>query len=86
MYEKPMMAVERYELTQTIAACVKKIGFSDSQCVMNDVDATNHMKSMAYVNNWFIQSGTAGCGTWPEDMSGEDGSCYHTNANAYFTS
>ena len=83
VYEKPMMAVERYSLTQTIATCAQKIGFVNSQCVINDEDATREMKSMA-VNNWFIQEG--GCKMYPIGMDDEDGICYHTNANAFFTS
>ena len=39
-YEKPMVAVERYELSQTITACITKI------------DAPREMKSLA-VGKWF---------------------------------
>lgn len=93
-YEKPLMAVERYTLTQTIANCALEIGYNSADCVKADVDATPHMKDLA----WDATSGGIG---WFNDNScaqqiseyinitgstGEDGVCYHTNANAAFGS
>lgn len=83
MYEKPMMAVERYELTQSIASCVRKIGFLDSACVIADSDSTDEMISLAEERNYFI----SGCARVPsEGETTKDGVCYHTNANAAFNS
>ena len=82
-YEKPMMAIERYELTQSIASCDLKIGYSDSQCVIKDAEATNGMKQLAYSDQWFSD----GCTNQVTfDMVDENGTCYHTNANAAFLS
>ena len=81
-YEKPMMAIERYELTQTIASCATKIGFLNSQCVLKDPDASPEMKSLAGID--FFVDGH--CSIYPEGMEEEDGSCYHTNINTAFNS
>ena len=76
-----MIAVEYYELTQSIAACSLKIGFLDSTCVQKDPDATPHMKEMAW-SDWFVEK----CAFSAVGMEDEDGLCYHTNANAAFNS
>ncbi len=52
-YEKPTLAVEYYQLTQAIAACVTKIGFLNSDCVKKDPDATNKMKDLAYSDYFY---------------------------------
>ena len=81
-YEKPLVAIEYYELTQTIASCSMKIGFLDSACVINDRDATNQMKNLA-MQSYF----TAGACT--KDISNRDnadGICYHTSAGGAFIS
>lgn len=83
VYEKPMMAVEYYQLTQAIAACSIKIGFLSSECVKNDPDATIEMKNLAW-DNWFVQEGA--CAQIAVDMDNDDGICYHTNVNAAFNS
>lgn len=82
-YEKPMMAIERYELTQTIASCATKIGFLSSECVKNDPDATNQMKDLAW-SGFFTDVNN--CDDYPEGMDEFDSICYHTNANAAFSS
>ncbi len=84
-YEKPMLAVEYYQLTQAIASCVTKIGFNDSNCVLKDEDATWQMKDLAYVG-FFTDNLLSGCGLSAEGMDGYDGICYHTNANSAFNS
>ncbi|MBO5158436.1 MAG: hypothetical protein J6B94_02445 [Lachnospiraceae bacterium] len=53
-YETPMIAVEHYELTQTIASCDVKIGFSSEECVLNDSDATWQMKDLASEMFYFV--------------------------------
>lgn len=80
-YEKPTLAVEYYQLTQAIAACVTKIGFLDSACVKQDPDATNQMKNLAW-EGYFM----TGCDQVPTDMDQNDSICYHTNASAAFNS
>lgn len=81
-YEKPMLAVEYYQLSQSIAACVTKIGFQNSDCVKNDSDATNEMKDLAWVG-YFVQGS---CDVSPDGMDDYDSICYHTNASAAFNS
>lgn len=81
-YEKPMLAVEYYSLTQSVAHCnAIKISAVSSQCVLNDPDSTNEMRNWAY-RNGFIS------GSCNIDMSGykSDTICYHTSTNAAFTS
>ena len=80
-YEKPTLAVEYYQLTQAIAACVTKIGFLDSACVKQDPDATNQMKNLAW-GGYFV----SGCDQSATGMDQNDSICYHTNASAAFTS
>lgn len=81
-YVKPMLAVEHYELTQAIAACATKISFTSSDCVKNDPDATDQMKNLAW-SGWFM---AGSCESYGEGMDQYDSICYHTNANAAFTS
>ena len=76
-----MVAVERYELSQTITACITKIGLMDSACVLTDIDAPREMKSLA-VGQWF----TGACKSYMRGGQSSDGICYHTNANAAFKS
>ena len=82
-YVKPMIAVEQYVLSQTIASCATKIGFENSECVIKDRDATNQMKDLAY-SGFFTEQGN--CSIYATGMSGDDKFCYHTNANAAFSS
>lgn len=81
-YEKPMLAVEYYQLSQSIAACETKINFQSSECVIKDPDATNKMKDLAY-SNFFVDSV---CSESALGMDDYDSICYHTNASAAFTS
>lgn len=83
-YVSPVITVEHYELTQTIAACTLKIGANGtSACVIADPDATNEMKSLAKYDGYF-----ASCADSSLQVGDEigDGICYHTNANAAFNS
>lgn len=82
-YVSPMVSLERYELTQTIAGCQTKIGFLDSECVIKDPDSTNQMKDLAY-SDYFADSNN--CVEVPTGMDKYDSICYHTNANAAFNS
>ena len=82
-YTKPLLAVEHYELTQTIASCATKIGFTNSGCVIKDPDATNQMKDLA-LSGFFTEQGS--CDIYAIGMDGADKICYHTNASAAFNS
>lgn len=81
-YQTPEMAVELFELTQSIASCDTKIGLLDSECVINDNNSTDDMKDFAYIG-WFL---SGSCSESAEGMDGYDSICYHTNANAAFSS
>lgn len=80
-YVKPMLAVEAYVLSQTIAACSTRISFTNSQCVLDDPDSTTQMKDLAF-GGFFSD----GCNMSAAGMDGADKICYHTNANAAFVS
>ena len=82
-YEKPRAAIEYYELSQAIAACETKIGYMNSHCVLEDSDATDQMKDLAQ-NGWFTSEGS--CQESALVVDEFDGICYHTNANAMFSS
>lgn len=87
-YTKPLLAVEHYELTQTIASCATKIGFFDSACVLSDPQSTNQMKDFAKIG-FFAQSTIAdkgSCSMTAQGMDGFDSICYHTNINTAFNS
>ena len=80
-YQKPLIAVERYSLTQAISSCTNiKINSVDSKCVLDDPHSTNSMRNLAH-RFGFLEPCTL-------DLSGHmyDGVCYHTNVNAAFTS
>ena len=84
-YVTPMIAVEHYDLTQSIAACGTKFNFLSKECVLKDDDATPQMMSYAY-RGYFVEGH---CDKyWFELDPGEtdNGFCYHTNANAAFNS
>jgi hypothetical protein len=83
-YQKPMLAIEYFSLTQSISACVGiKINAVDPACVLNDPDSPNDMKNWARRNGFL--SNVDACTI---DMSGyrNDTMCYHTSINAAFTS
>lgn len=85
-YEKPMVAVENYELSQAISACENiKIGFANAKCVLNDPDSTKWMKVFA-VANYFLNS--EACPQFhPYGMESNDKICYHTSTGSVvFTS
>ncbi len=84
IYEKPMVLVDRFELTQTIAACVTKIGFVNSDCVFKDADSPIDAKRLAYAG-WFT-AGNCGDKYVITGMASNDGICYHTSTNAMFSS
>lgn len=84
-YEKPLIAVENYVLTQTIADCGVKIGFADRYCVIDDNDAPRGFRDLASIG-YFTASGS-GCFFEPSsNQDGYDKICYHTQAAMLFTS
>lgn len=82
-YVVPVISIEHYELTQSIASCATKIGFKNSECVKNDPDAPAGMKDIAH-EGYFIS--LACTEEWVENKNNYDIICYHTNAQAAFTS
>ena len=82
-YVTPVRAMESYNLTQSIAGCITKIGALDSQCVLEDPDSTDLMVSFA-AQGWFTDAGN--CTTVATDMDGFDTICYHTSVQAAFVS
>lgn len=78
-YEKPMVAVDRYELSQAIAGCSGiKVSLESSACFLNDPDVPAISKAYA-ANGWFTANGKCSIQT----VSGVtyDGICYHTQVN-----
>ncbi len=86
-YESPEIAVEFFQMTQTIATCAVKIGFADEDCVLNDSAATSEMKSLAMTGCFSSGIGdNDGCQSPPTGAGTENGVCYHTNVNMAFNS
>ncbi len=80
-YEKPLLAVEYFAMTQSVASCDTKIGSTDTACIVADGDATSQMKDLA-LGGFFIEN----CSISASGADENDGICYHTNANAAFKS
>ena len=81
-YEKPLIAVEQYSLSQAIAACPTQIGYNDNFCIAEDEDATEYMRNMAAAG--YFTEGR--CITPGVEMDADDGVCYHTNSGLLFCS
>ena len=81
-YEKPMAAVDLYELSQSITACHIKVGLMRSDCFLNDSDVPAEMKAFA-AQGWFVNADHCEiytvAGTTYDGMF--DGMCFHTQAN-----
>lgn len=82
-YEKPLIAVENYVLSQAIASCSTRIGFNSSACVFDDEDAPDGFRNLAGIG-CFAADGE--CDFQPNIGDEHDGICYHTSANAMFQS
>lgn len=76
-YEKPVVAVDRYELSQAIAGCSIRVNSADSLCFLKDPDVPGIAKSYA-ANGWFVE----GCVLTTIAGMNYDGMCYHTQVNA----
>lgn len=82
-YEKPIAAVERYELSQAIAGCITKIGPNGSnECIRVDADTPPQMRQWANAG-WFVDNT---CFEMVEIGTKFDNICYHTQALATFQS
>ena len=81
-YERPVLLVERFELTQRLSNCSLLIGLTNSACVLKDTDSTIPMRNMAQAGYF-----TAGnCDWYPMHQDADDGVCYHTSVNLAFSS
>ena len=86
-YVAPWIAVEHYELTQTIADCSVKIGASGSMsCVGNDGDAPWQMRDLASEYPYYFISEPDLCKATAKYDEYENGICYHTNTVLTFHS
>ena len=88
VYEKPMLAVEYFSLTQSIANCpaIKIAGTGTSLDVLNDPSSTPQMKDLARA---FYFLSTAGCRRHADNMvegTGNDTVCYHGPIRTAFLS
>lgn len=83
-YMTPVIVVENFVATQVIMGCSIKINSMGTQCVLDDSDAGDEMKSWADFMGWFVDR--PGCDEVAEGMEFDDGTCYHTSANTTFTS
>lgn len=81
-YERPVIEMERFQLTQQIASCgAIKINLTDGPCVLEDPSATDEMQRLALVG-FFMD----GCDMIATGMDVSDGVCVMTNVNVAFTS
>lgn len=82
-YEKPLIAVEQYALSQAIASCPTQVGFNNNVCLASDEDVPVEIRDAA-------QYGLFGDGRCelPAIGMGDnfDGVCYHTNVSLLFCS
>lgn len=88
-YQKPVVAVEHFELSQSIAACTIKIGFANNACVQMDEHTPLEMFSIAVTNPMYFAGGCTEAGHFDvinNDIVPKDDLCYHTQTNATFTS
>ena len=82
-YEKPMAAVDRYELSQSIAACFVNVNLASSACFLSDDDVTPQIKDLA-AQGFFVDP--VGCLILTVEGATYDGICIHTSANGIFRS
>ena len=82
-YKKPMVAVEHYKLSQSIAACSIQINALDNMCVVRDKDSPPEMRSMALLYPEYFSTD---CASNTAYIQGSDSICYHTQVSACFTS
>ena len=80
-YEKPMVAVDFYQLTQSIAGCTIKVNYTNSGCFLESPNATGQLKSYAAIG--FFVDGDCMISVVPGTTYDgvNDGICIHTNAS-----
>ena len=84
-YEKPMVAVDRYELSQAIAGCnAIKVCLEGNACFLRDPDVPAITKAYA-ANGWFTSS-AKDCLIKTVNGVTYDGICYHTQVNGALVS
>ena len=81
-YEKPLIAVEQYALSQAIAACPTQVGYNDNICMANDEDVPLLMREMAATGMF----GEGRCVETATDVGFDDKVCYHTSTSLLFCS
>ena len=81
-YEKPLIAVEQYALSQAIAACPTQVGYNDNICMAKDEDVPELMRELAATGMF----GEGRCVEPTIGMDFDDNVCYHTSANPLFCS
>ena len=82
IYHRPILLVERFEVTQMLSSCSLSIGHSDAFCVISDDDSTFMMKDLAMRGFFNGES----CLLHPIDNETDDGVCYHISVNQAFSS
>lgn len=78
-YEKPLIAVEHYALSQAIATCTVKVGLNDDQCLAKDSDVPTELQDLA-AEGFFGQDRCSFPSLGDEDDF--NGVCYHTSAGS----
>ena len=81
-YEKPLIAVEQYALSQAIAACPTQVGYNDNICMAKDEDVPELMRDLAATGMF----GEGRCEEPTIGMDFDDNVCYHTNVSLLFCS
>ena len=81
-YERPLLLVERFELTQKLSNCSLLIGLNDKGCVLKDSDSDFMMKDLAMMGYFNANA----CQSPPIGIESDDGICYHISVNLAFSS
>ncbi len=81
-YNKPIVLMESFGVTQMLTNCTLKIGFADAMCVLNDENSTHNMLNLAVFGTFTANE----CAEYPQNTDNDEGVCYHTSVNLAFTS
>ena len=83
-YERPIIEMECFQLTQQIASCgAIKINLTDAACVLASPSATEEMRRLALAGFFMDMEG---CDMIATGMEDSDGVCVMTNVNVAFSS
>lgn len=81
-YERPVIEMEHFQLTQQIASCgAVKINLTNGACVLASPSATEELRRLALAG-FFME----GCDMIATGMEDSDGVCVMTNVNVAFSS